>query len=553
MPMTIAVTPSRQTDRSASPFATAAKTVTPVAVVSDGQGKDALISWFRGEFAAANAIIDAVCSHLREAVPGSEYDAVFAAIHRRRLNWIPVLQMQKYHSIAEVAIELQKLEAKKAEDLVEEMKTETAEDLKQSRTETAEMKSVCFNGEKLTENELNGDVEDDSPSSDITDSGSHQDVHHTAAADTPQIICQNHEDCDARSSEIKPIKGFQAKEQVKGHTVNVVKGLKMYEELLKEEELTKLIDLVADLREAGQNGKLSGETFILFNKQIKGNKRELVQLGVPIFSHARDENTNDSNNSVNIEPIPPLLESVIDHFITWRLIPEYKRPNGCVINFFEEGEHSQPFLKPPHLEQPISTLVLSESTMAFGRILSSDNEGNFRGPLTLPLKQGSLLVMRGNSADMARHVMCPSQTKRVSITFFRVRPEINNHNSPHNDGVMTMWQQQQQPCHYPMAPTPYYDHSLEMMPKLGVLPPMVIMAPPPVQPMVLSSPSVMGTGNGTGVFLPWASASSRKHVKHLPPRAQKKRLLPPPPPPPAAASSPAGESTSEPVISVGGA
>ncbi|KAF3500025.1 hypothetical protein F2Q69_00039531 [Brassica cretica] len=336
MPMTIAVTPSRQTDRSASPFATAAKTVTPVAVVSDGQGKDALISWFRGEFAAANAIIDAVCSHLREAVPGSEYDAVFAAIHRRRLNWIPVLQMQKYHSIAEVAIELQKLEAKKAEDLVEEMKTETAEDLKQSRTETAEMKSVCFNGEKLTENELNGDVEDDSPSSDITDSGSHQDVHHTAAADTPQIICQNHEDCDARSSEIKPIKGFQAKEQVKGHTVNVVKGLKMYEELLKEEELTKLIDLVADLREAGQNGKLSGETFILFNKQIKGNKRELVQLGVPIFSHARDENTNDSNNSVNIEPIPPLLESVIDHFITWRLIPEYKRPNGCVINFFEE-------------------------------------------------------------------------------------------------------------------------------------------------------------------------------------------------------------------------
>lgn len=38
--------------------------------------------------------------------------------------------------------------------------------------------------------------------------------------DTPQIICQNHEDCDARSTEIKPIKGFQAKEQVKGHTVS---------------------------------------------------------------------------------------------------------------------------------------------------------------------------------------------------------------------------------------------------------------------------------------------------------------------------------------------
>ncbi|XP_010430544.1 PREDICTED: uncharacterized protein LOC104714781 [Camelina sativa] len=566
--MTIASAPARQTDRSAATgFATTtAKAVVtvpvqvpPGTVVSEGLGKDALISWFRGEFAAANAIIDAMCSHLRvtteEAVSsGSEYEAVFAAIHRRRLNWIPVLQMQKYHSIAEVAIELQKVAAKKTEDLKLKKTEEVEQDLKEAAAEEKEeKKDDCIDGEKVTENEINGDVEDvedDSPTSDITDSGSHQDVHQTAAADTAhQIICQSHEDCDARSSEIKPIKGFQAKEQVKGHTVNVVKGLKLYEELLKEDEISKLIDFVAELREAGINGKLAGETFILFNKQIKGNKRELIQLGVPIFGHVKADDSNDSNNSVNIEPIPPLLESVIDHFVTWRLIPEYKRPNGCVINFFEEGEYSQPFLKPPHLEQPISTLVLSESTMAFGRILSSDNEGNFRGPLTLSLKQGSMLVMRGNSADMARHVMCPSQTKRVSITFFRIRPETyHNHSrptSPHNDGVMTMWQP------YQMAPTPFlngYDHSVDMMPKLGVLrPPMVMMAPPRIQPMVLPSPNVMGTG-GTGVFLPWASVnSSRKHVKHLPPRAQKKRLLPLPP---AASSSPAGGSTSEPVISV---
>lgn len=51
--------------------------------------------------------------------------------------------------------------------------------------------------------------------------GSHEDVHHqTANVDTAQIICQKHEDCEARSCDIKPIKGFQAKEQVKGHTVS---------------------------------------------------------------------------------------------------------------------------------------------------------------------------------------------------------------------------------------------------------------------------------------------------------------------------------------------
>lgn len=58
---------------------------------------------------------------------------------------------------------------------------------------------------------------------------------------------------------------------------------------------------------------------------------------------------------------------------------------------FMQGEYSQPFLKPPHLEQPISTLLLSESTMAFGRVLGSDNDGNFKGSFMLTLKEGYVL------------------------------------------------------------------------------------------------------------------------------------------------------------------
>lgn len=63
-----------------------------------------------GEFAAANAIIDALCGHLSQLEGGRcEYETVFAAIHQRRLNWIPILQMQKYFSIADVTAELQKV------------------------------------------------------------------------------------------------------------------------------------------------------------------------------------------------------------------------------------------------------------------------------------------------------------------------------------------------------------------------------------------------------------------------------------------------------------
>lgn len=113
----------------------------------------------------------------------------------------------------------------------------------------------------------------------------------------------------------------------------------------------------------------------------------------------------------SIEPIPQILLSVIDHLTQWRLIPESKRPNSCLINFLDEvpifgisirhiintvkqnlfvlqDEHSQPYFKPPHFENPISTLFLSETTIAFGRVLSSNQNGDYKGSLTLSLSEG---------------------------------------------------------------------------------------------------------------------------------------------------------------------
>ncbi|KAI4329736.1 hypothetical protein MLD38_028086 [Melastoma candidum] len=423
--------------------------------------KDALISWFRGEFAAANAIIDALCGHL--SCLGGGYEGVFEAVHRRRMNWIPVLQMQKYFSVADVTVELGRVTAVREGD-----------------------GGKCFDDEagKEEEEEEAAEEDEESPNSDITDSGSHETL---PALEKIVEICDNHEDCEARAADIKLTKGFNAKEPVKGHMVNVVKGLKLYENVFSDVELAKLSSFVNEVRAAGHNGELSGDTFILFNQQVKGNKRELVQFGVPIFGHVQDEIPND-NKASNLEPIPALLQRVIDHLVEWQLIPIYKKPNSCIISFFDEGEYSQPFLKPPHLDQPISTLLLSDSTMVFGRFLVSDNKGNYKGPLMLSLKEGSLLVMRGNSADMARHVMCPCPNKRVAITFFRVRPECNQVSSPtatSPTGAMTLWQQGNQ------SPTPIPNGTLsgygvlDMIPPWGVLRAPVVMLATPVRPIVV--------------------------------------------------------------------
>lgn len=490
--------------------------VQPGMIMPGAFAKDAIISWFRGEFAAANAIIDALCGHLSQLEGGRcEYETVFAAIHRRRLNWIPILQMQKYFSIADVTAELQKVIEDKTRlggvDKIEEI--DVSSPVKEKNLEVSLECTDC-NG--------NGDAEvvdedfsrDDSPNSDITDTGS-QEVHSLAENNE---ICSNQEeeqDWEARRAQIKLTKGFVAKESVKGHMVNVVRGLKLYEDILNDTELSKLHDYVNELRVAGQNGELSGDTFIKYNQQSKSIKRELIQFGAPIFGQIKDDTSTKSQNS-HMEPIPPPLENIIDNLIQCHLISENRRPNSCIVSFFDEGEFSQPFLKPPHLEQPISTLLLSESTMAFGRTLVCDNDGNYKGSLMLSLKQGSLIVMRGNSADMARHVMCQLATKRISVTFFKVRTETACENT---SSAMTVWQ--------PSVPTvtgPPLDSCdrTGVVSKWGVLraPQLLMLAP--VRPMVMS-PRRLPRG-GTGVFLPW-TVGSRKPAKHLPPRAQRGRLL----------------------------
>lgn len=129
----------------------------PPMLVSDSFAKDAILAWFRGEFAAANAIIDALCTHLSQLSSAADYSSVFAAIHRRRLHWIPVLQMQKYHSIADVALQLRKVDENK--NIVEEVRENDVVVEEERKTEA----KVIDAGDEHEEY--------DSPESEITDSG----------------------------------------------------------------------------------------------------------------------------------------------------------------------------------------------------------------------------------------------------------------------------------------------------------------------------------------------------------------------------------------------
>ena len=77
----------------------------------------------------------------------------------------------------------------------------------------------------------------------------------------------------------------------------------------------------------------------------------------------------------NIEPIPPLLVTVIDHLIQWQLIPEYKRPNGCLVNFFEEVLLLYSISKP----RLISLMMTENMACAVGRVFTAIPETSTLG------------------------------------------------------------------------------------------------------------------------------------------------------------------------------
>ncbi|KAK7855455.1 hypothetical protein CFP56_027842 [Quercus suber] len=69
-----------------------------------------------------------------------EYDAVFGTIHRRRLNWIPVLQMQKYHSIANVAKKYDTINEQDHADSTAKAETKKSKEVKVAKLDEQDQK-----------------------------------------------------------------------------------------------------------------------------------------------------------------------------------------------------------------------------------------------------------------------------------------------------------------------------------------------------------------------------------------------------------------------------
>ncbi|KAL6186963.1 hypothetical protein ACLB2K_043080 [Fragaria x ananassa] len=427
--------------------------------------RDGFISWLRGEFAAANAIIDSLCHHLRAVGEPSEYDMVIGCIQQRRCNWTPVLHMQQYFSVAEVIYALQQVAWRRQQRYYEPVKMGNKdykrsnsgvgfklrnEPVKEWHSASVEYRSYDGSGLEREEVKPGGEAEK------VDDKGSaagavtkgvltkpHECISSRSSANSQGTISGNSESEDAvvnegctssiKENESNSIqiqnekqnlsvipKTFVGNETFDGKTVNVVDGLKLYEEFLGDTEVSKLFSLVNDLRTTGRRGQLQGQTYVLSKRPMKGHGREMIQLGIPIADGPQeDEISAGISKDRRMEAIPS-LQDVIDRLIGTQVLTE--KPDSCIIDFFNEGDHSHPHMWPPWFGRPVSVLFLTECDLTFGKVLGMDHPGDYRGALRLSLTPGSLLLLQGKSADYAKHAIPSIRKQRILVTFTKSQP-----------------------------------------------------------------------------------------------------------------------------------
>lgn len=418
--------------------------------------RDGFISWLRGEFAASNAIIDALCHHLRLVGEPGEYDGVIGCVQQRRANWNSVLHMQQYHSVAEVIYSLHQVEWMKQQKGFDGgvnkvgkrngsrgggggWKSEGLKDGKESQGQNFSLDAHSkTNGvEKIDVVEVkqgekkelaaNPEANSSVKSSVCTEAGDSQgevdktdDKRDSNSEGSSNVESESHSiQVPTEKQNVVP-KTFVATEIYDGKPVNVVDGMKLYEELLSSSEVSKLVTLVNDLRAAGRRGQLPAQAFIVSKRPMKGHGREMVQLGLPIVDAPPEEEAAISTyKDRKTEAIPGLFQDVIDRLSAMQALSV--KPDACVIDIFNEGDHSQPHLWPYWYGRPISMLFLTDCEMTFGKVIGVDHPGDYRGSLKLSLAPGSVLVMQGRSTEFAKYAIPSIRKQRILVTFTKLQ------------------------------------------------------------------------------------------------------------------------------------
>ncbi|KAF7830393.1 RNA demethylase ALKBH9B-like [Senna tora] len=240
------------------------------------------------------------------------------------------------------------------------------------------------------------------------------------AAEKPKLSREQRE--YIRFMNVMRKKDFEFFETVHGKPLNILEGLQLHAPVFSAAEQKRILNYVASLLDMAQRGQFKGRTNSAPQKWMRGKGRQTLQFGC-CYNYAMDEDGNPPGilHEEEIDPIPDLFKVMIRRLIKWHVLPPTCVPDSCIVNIYEEGECIPPHIDNHDFIRPFCTVsFLSECKMVFGSNLKIVGPGEYDGPVAIPLPVGSVLVLNGNAANVAKHCVPPVPAKRISITFRRM-------------------------------------------------------------------------------------------------------------------------------------
>ncbi|XP_072969246.1 RNA demethylase ALKBH9B-like [Typha angustifolia] len=244
-----------------------------------------------------------------------------------------------------------------------------------------------------------------------------EDGRSPAAAPSNQLSREQRE--AIRLSLVKRKKDFKQMERVRGRWINVLEGLELHTGVFSAVEQQKIVDCVYDMQEEGRRGRLRERTYSEPHKWMRGKGRVTLQFGC-CYNYAVDKRGNPPGiiRDEEVDPIPPLLKMMIKRMVAWHVLPPTCVPNSCIINIYDRDDCIPPHIDHHDFVRPFCTVsFLSECNILFGTELKVVGPGEFAGSASIPLPLGSVLILKGNGADVAKHCIPAVPSKRISITF----------------------------------------------------------------------------------------------------------------------------------------
>ncbi|XP_020593215.1 RNA demethylase ALKBH5-like [Phalaenopsis equestris] len=158
----------------------------------------------------------------------------------------------------------------------------------------------------------------------------------------------------------------------------------------------------------------------------KASNRPVDVLSQPVKAEEKDKEGNLPRIICHdkVFHLPSFIKKIIKLLVTWHILPADCIPNSCIINIYEAGDCIPPHVDRHDFVRPVCTVsFINKCNIMFRTEIQIVGDGEFQGFVEIPLPVGSILVLKGNGADVAKHCIPGVLYPRNSITLKRMNEE----------------------------------------------------------------------------------------------------------------------------------